>query len=109
MRTAEGIHPYDLDPADPDGYYATGSELFVLDSWWGVGFLNHGGHLWDHAYSLTNLALTTVNYAPGDYNTDGVVDAEDQAAFIAAYCTDCADCDTDCDLCQDALSLCVTR
>ncbi len=39
------------DPGDPDGYYATGSELFVLGGVGGPAFLMHGGHLWDHAYS----------------------------------------------------------
>ncbi|MEQ9460380.1 MAG: hypothetical protein RIG82_05465 [Phycisphaeraceae bacterium] len=46
-----------VDPADSDGFYATGSELFVLD---GTGFstyLRHGGHTWDHTYALTNLAI----------------------------------------------------
>ncbi len=41
-----------IDPVDPDGYYATGSELFILNADGTVGFLAHGGHLWDHAYSL---------------------------------------------------------
>lgn len=46
-----------LDPADPDGYYATGSEIFQLDAGLGASFLDHGGHLWDHDYSLTALRL----------------------------------------------------
>jgi len=41
-----------IDPADPDGYYATGSELFVLNASGAVSYLVHGGHPWDHAYSL---------------------------------------------------------
>ncbi|QDU70396.1 PEP-CTERM sorting domain-containing protein [Mucisphaera calidilacus] len=46
-----------VDPADPDGYYATGSELFVMDSSGFVGYLWHGGHLWDHAYALSDLGI----------------------------------------------------
>ena len=47
------------DPQDPDGYYATGSELFVLDASQpnNPSFLFHGGHLWDHAYALNNLQI----------------------------------------------------
>ncbi|MEM8679431.1 MAG: hypothetical protein AAGF97_08770 [Planctomycetota bacterium] len=43
------------DSADPDGFYATGSEIFTLDfsaAGPSAGFLAHGGHLWDHTYSL---------------------------------------------------------
>ncbi|MEM8864710.1 MAG: PEP-CTERM sorting domain-containing protein [Planctomycetota bacterium] len=43
------------DPSDPDGYYATGSELFVLDAAGGVSYLSHGGHLWDHTYALSTF------------------------------------------------------
>lgn len=49
-----------VDPMDPTGYYATGSELFVLDATTGptgAKFLAHGGHLWDKAYALSDLAL----------------------------------------------------
>lgn len=48
------------DPADSDGYYATGSEIFVLDASLGAAgatYLFHGGHLWDHAYALSDLAI----------------------------------------------------
>lgn len=38
---------------DPSGYYATGSELFVLPAFGPAMFLPHGGHLWDKAYALT--------------------------------------------------------
>jgi hypothetical protein len=44
-----------VNPADPDGYYATGSELFVLDAAGGVSYLSHGGHPWDHLYALTTF------------------------------------------------------
>ena len=50
-----------VDPSDPDGYYATGSELFVLDATTGTlgtTYLFHGGHLWDHAYALSSLAIS---------------------------------------------------
>ncbi|MCA9239715.1 MAG: PEP-CTERM sorting domain-containing protein [Planctomycetales bacterium] len=40
------------NPADPDGFYATGSELFVLNASAPPMYLSHGGHPWDHAYSL---------------------------------------------------------
>lgn len=46
-----------VDPADPDGYYATGSELFVMDGSGFIGFLEHGGHAWDHAYAISDLAI----------------------------------------------------
>lgn len=49
-----------VDPADADGYYATGSELFVLEATaagLSASFLKHGGHDWDHAYTLGALAL----------------------------------------------------
>ncbi len=74
-----------VDPTDPDGYYATGSELFVLDSWGGVSFLNHGGHIWDQPYSLVDLALITVNLAPGDYDANGVVDGADWLKWKTDY------------------------
>jgi hypothetical protein len=48
------------DPQDPDGYYATGSEIFVMDASLGAAgttYLFHGGHLWDHTNALTDLAL----------------------------------------------------
>jgi hypothetical protein len=37
---------------DPTGYYATGSELFVLPAFGPASFLAHGGHLWDKGYAL---------------------------------------------------------
>lgn len=46
-----------VDPADPDGFYATGSELFVLDGTGFSAFLQHGGHTWDHTYALNNLQI----------------------------------------------------
>jgi len=42
-----------IDPADPDGYYATGSELIVLNAGSGASYLMHGGHPWDHTYALS--------------------------------------------------------
>lgn len=61
------------DPSDPDGYYATGSELFVMDASLGVAgttFLRHGGHLWDHAHALSDLVISP-NFTDGRY---GVID-----------------------------------
>lgn len=91
-----------VDDVDPDGYYATGSELFVLDSLGGVSFLKHGGHLWDQAYALQELQFKVeghedvygvldinaieavgarqeipVGPCPGDFNGDGVVGLAD--------------------------------
>ena len=72
-----------IDPADPDGYYATGSELFVLDSFIGASFLTHGGHLWDHAYALANLAIITPLL--GDANGDGLVNLLDLNILAANF------------------------
>lgn len=61
------------DPTDPDGYYATGSEIFVLDASLGAvgaSFLRHGGHLWDHTHALTDLVISP-NQLDGAY---GVLD-----------------------------------
>ena len=47
---------------DPDGFYATGSELFNLDFLPAgpmASFFMHGGHLWDHTYSLLAMKETT--------------------------------------------------
>lgn len=95
----------------PDGsYYATGSELFVLDSLGGVSFLKHGEHLWDSAFAMSELTIEEtffeetnqeVRFAVldinaieaigdleidppvlrGDYNFDGKVDAIDYAVW----------------------------
>ncbi|MEX0938606.1 MAG: PEP-CTERM sorting domain-containing protein [Pirellulales bacterium] len=45
------------DPTDPSGFYATGSELFVMDAAGPLTsqFLSHGGHLWDKTYALANM------------------------------------------------------
>ena len=45
------------DPLDPDGYYATGSELFVMSLGAPAVFLTHGGHVWDHAYALATFEV----------------------------------------------------
>lgn len=50
-----------IDPSDPTGYYATGSELFVLDGAGGVSFLKHGGHAWDKAYAMSAFGEITPN------------------------------------------------
>ncbi len=63
------------DPGDPDGYYATGSEIFYLKSDGTFGYLAHGGHLWDHAYSLAAFNIwpgegpdSALNYGVIDIN-----------------------------------------
>ena len=60
--------PLNLSPniADPDGFYATGSELFVLTAPIAggpltTGFLFHGGHAWDHAYAISDLRIANAN------------------------------------------------
>ncbi|TWT32367.1 hypothetical protein KOR34_41300 [Posidoniimonas corsicana] len=98
-----------IDPADPDGYYSTGSELFVLDTFKGASFLHHGGHVWDHGFALSELMLAggpdgedppfrgviDINAIeaigedvisppiglPGDFNADGKVDAADYTVW----------------------------
>lgn len=54
-----------VNTADPDGYYVTGSELFVLESTAAGGlsasFLDHGGHLWSHSYALGALGFFDAN------------------------------------------------
>ena len=60
-----------IDPMDPDGYYATGSELFVLDASLGPAgatYLRHGSHVWDHSYALSSLRLA------GGFQGYGVID-----------------------------------
>jgi hypothetical protein len=50
-----------IDPADPDGYYATGSELFVMELTAAGGlstsYLRHGGHSWSHGYTLGAMGV----------------------------------------------------
>jgi hypothetical protein len=95
-----------INPADPDGYFATGSEIFWLDGSGAFGFLDHGGHLWDHAHALSALSIvgedgeqfravidingieaigeaqfTPPTGLPGDFNGDGTVDAADYTVF----------------------------
>lgn len=48
-----------VDLADPTGYYATGSELFLLDASGVASFFDHGGHVWDKSYALSSLSLPT--------------------------------------------------
>lgn len=82
-----------LDPTDADGYYATGSELFVLDATLGVSYLEHGGHLWDHTYALSNFVLPATlvdGYGVMDINAieavGEVVVPEPAAALLMATC-----------------------
>lgn len=96
-----------VDDVDPDGYYATGSELFVLDSLQGVSFLKHGGHDWDHSYALQEFQfkldeqtdefygvldinaiesigeqqLIPTGMCPGDFDGDGVVGVSDYTTW----------------------------
>jgi hypothetical protein len=78
------------DPADPDGYYATGAELFVLDAAGGAFFLSHGGHLWDHAYALSTFSIGAPggqNFAAFDIDaiesvTEGVVPEPSSAVLL---------------------------
>lgn len=85
------------DPQDPDGYYATGSEIFVLDASQpnNPQFLYHGGHLWDHTYALANLRISpnllNGGYAIIDLNaleavSEGVVPEPATAALLLLTC-----------------------
>lgn len=46
------------DAVDADGFFATGSEIFWLDATGAAGFLTHGGHVWDHAWTLDNMVAS---------------------------------------------------
>jgi hypothetical protein len=45
------------DPTDPTGYYATGSEIFLLNAAGIAGYLTHGGHIWDKPNAVANMAM----------------------------------------------------
>lgn len=45
----------------PSGFYATGSELFVLNASAPTTFLKHGGHLWDKMYALSAFDIGVDN------------------------------------------------
>jgi hypothetical protein len=49
------------DPADATGYYATGSEVFLLNAAGVATYLRHGGHDWDKPWAIANMAT----FAPG--------------------------------------------
>jgi hypothetical protein len=49
------------DPFALGGYYATGSELFVLPAFGPASFLAHGGHVWDKFYALGAFNVGTPN------------------------------------------------
>ena len=61
------------NPGDPDGYYATGSELFVLNADGTATYLLHGGHVWDHTYALGTFNIWP-GAGPGDEQNYGVLD-----------------------------------
>jgi|GEM_PF-1287890 len=80
-----------VDPLDPSGYYATGSEIFYLNASGGpgsVGFLSHGSHLWDKAYALSNMvtlisAGNETRRVQHDINAiEAVGDVPEPASFI---------------------------
>lgn len=58
--------------ADGSGYYATGSELFVMYGDGTGGFLSHGGHLWDRNYALTSLGFDMGNGLTGVIDIDAL-------------------------------------
>lgn len=60
-----------VDPSDPSGYYATGSELFVLTPG-SASFLTHGGHDWDKAYALGALRVLGPNDSFGVIDVNGI-------------------------------------
>lgn len=43
---------------DGSAYYATGSELFVMDGTGAAAFLHHGGHYWDLAWASKDMVYT---------------------------------------------------
>lgn len=59
--------------ADGTGYYATGSELFVINQYGGASFLTQGGHAWDKNFALNNLSLVGVNIGSGDLGIEHTV------------------------------------
>lgn len=61
-----------VDPSDPSGYYATGSELFVLNRVSGASFLSHGGHDWDKKYALGSLRVRGPNDTFGVIDVNGI-------------------------------------
>ena len=72
------------DNSDTDGFYATGSELFTLsavDSGVTYGFLNHGGHDWDHAYALSAMA-DSVTGRQFDINAIEAISVPEPATFM---------------------------
>ena len=66
------------------GFYATGSELFTLDATAAglvPGYLTHGGHVWDHAYSL--LAMReSVSGRQLDINAIEAASVPEPSAFV---------------------------
>ena len=78
--TAGGLHDRILfsirqifNPADPDGYYATGSEIFFLSADGSASFLTHGGHTWNHSYTLSSAFEVLGGTSPTD-NAYGILD-----------------------------------
>lgn len=61
-----------VDASDPSGYYATGSELMVLNPVTGASFLTHGGHDWDKKYALGSLGVVGPNDAFGVIDINGI-------------------------------------
>ena len=57
--------------ATPTGYYATGSELFVLNDRGGVSWLDHGGETWDRAFAEQRMGISI---AVDGMDVAGVID-----------------------------------
>lgn len=70
-----------IDPADPTGYYATGSEIFFLNASGFEGFLVHGGHVWDKAYALSNM-ISLAAVAGGNLNVQHDLNALEAVADV---------------------------
>ncbi len=70
------------DPLDPDGYYATGSELMVLDATGAAFFLDHGGHPWDHGYALATFSIGAIGDEEGNFAVFDIDAIEAMAAGV---------------------------
>ncbi len=80
------------DAADPTGYYATGSELFVMDGTGAGHFLSHGGHVWDKDYAVSAFRSEFVSGGAGvvDINALEAVAVPEPAAALLLCVGACA-------------------
>ncbi len=69
---------------NPDGgFWATGSELFVLDGLGNIDYLTHGGHVWDKQFAEKFLQLQVGNeFVQLDLNALEAVAAPEPATVV---------------------------